>query len=71
VQEADLILVMEKFQQQRLMSEYPAASGKVMLLGKWQDNLEINDPYRKSAEAFAQVFNQIETACDAWSERLN
>ena len=42
-----------------------------MLLGKWQDNLEINDPYRKSAEAFAQVFNQIETACDAWSERLN
>ena len=71
VQEADLILVMEKFQQQRLMSEYPAASGKVMLLGKWQDNLEINDPYRKSAEAFAQVFNQIENACDAWSERLN
>ena len=71
VQEADLILVMEKFQQQRLMSEYPTASGKVMLLGKWQDNLEINDPYRKSTEAFAQVFNQIEAACNAWAEKLN
>lgn len=70
VQEADLILVMEVFQQQRLMKEYPAASGKVMLLGKWLDNLEINDPYRKSSEAFALVFKQIESACKLWSDKL-
>lgn len=71
VQEADLILVMEVFQQQRLMKEYPAASGKVMLLGKWLNNLEINDPYRKSAEAFALVFDQIQSACELWAEKLN
>lgn len=70
VQEADLILVMENFQQQRLMRDYPAASGKVMLLGKWLNNLEINDPYRKSSEAFALVFDQIESACKMWSDRL-
>lgn len=70
LQEADLVLVMEKFQQQRLMRDYPALSGKVMLLGKWLNNLEINDPYGKSAEAFALVFQQIEQACQAWSERL-
>ena len=70
VQQADLILVMENFQQQRLMKEYPAASGKVMLLGKWLNNLEINDPYRKSAEAFSLVFEQIESACKLWSLKL-
>lgn len=70
IQEADLILVMENFQQQRLMKEYPAASGKVMLLGKWLDNLEINDPYRKSSEAFSLVFEQIESACKLWSSKL-
>ena len=70
LQEADLVLVMEKFQQQRLMRDYPALSGKVMLLGKWLNNLEINDPYGKSAEAFALVFQQIEQACQAWSEKL-
>jgi len=70
VQQADLILVMELFQQQRLMAEFPAASGKVMLLGKWLDNIEINDPYGKSAEAFALIFKQIETACEGWSDKL-
>ena len=70
IEEADLILVMENFQQQRLMKHYPAASGKVMLLGKWLNNLEINDPYRKSAEAFGLVFKQIESACNLWSDKL-
>ena len=70
VQAADLILVMENFQQQRLMKEYPASSGKVMLLGKWLNNLEINDPYRKSSEAFSLVFEQIESACKLWSDKL-
>ena len=70
VQEADLVLVMEEFQRRRLMRDYPSESGKFMLLGKWLDNLEINDPYRKSAEAFALVFEQIEQSCQAWAEKL-
>jgi protein-tyrosine phosphatase len=70
IQEADLILVMESFQQQRLMQQYPAASGKVMLLGKWLGDLEINDPYRKSSEAFSLVFEQIESAAKLWSDKL-
>jgi len=71
IQEADLILVMENFQQRQLMKQYPTASGKVMLLGKWLNNLEINDPYRKSAEAFELVFEQIESACKLWSDKLS
>jgi protein-tyrosine phosphatase len=71
IQEADLVLVMEEFQRRRLMREYPSESGKVMLLGKWLGNLEINDPYRKSAEAFSLVFEQIERACKAWARKLS
>lgn len=70
IQEADLILVMENFQQRRLMQKYPAASGKVMLLGKWLGDLEINDPYRKSSEAFSLVYKQIESAAKLWSDKL-
>lgn len=70
IQEADLILVMENSQQHQLMKQYPTSSGKVMLLGKWLSNLEINDPYRKSAEAFGLVFEQIESACKLWSDKL-
>lgn len=70
LQQADLVLVMETFQQQRLMAEYPSTSGKVMLLGKWLNNLEINDPYGKSTEAFSLVFKQLESACETWSEKL-
>lgn len=70
VRDADLILVMELSQQQRLMKDYPAASGKIMLLGKWMSNTEINDPYGKSAEAFSSVFTQIERASSLWVEKL-
>ncbi len=70
IQEADLVLVMEKIQQQKLMQIYPAYSGKVMLLGQWLDNQEINDPYGKSEEVFALVFRQIEMACYAWGQKL-
>lgn len=70
VRDADLVLVMELAQQQQLMRDYPASSGKIMLLGKWMGNTEINDPYGKSAEAFASVFVQIERASELWVERL-
>ncbi|MGB1158149.1 MAG: low molecular weight protein-tyrosine-phosphatase [Porticoccaceae bacterium] len=71
IQESDLVLVMERYQQQQLMRDYPAHSGKVMLLGQWLGNQEINDPYGKSDEAFALVFRQMEQACDTWSHKLN
>lgn len=67
--EADLVLVMEKEHQAVLMSRYPSCSGKVMLLGAWSDK-EIHDPYRKSDEAFKYVFEQIEESCLEWCKKL-
>ncbi len=68
--EASLVLVMEKKHQRFLMERYPSCSGKVMLLGVWLDK-EIHDPYRKSDEAFKHVFEQIEESCLSWSAKLN
>ena len=63
--DADLVLVMEKEHQLTLMGRYPSFSGKVMLLGEWS-NKEIHDPYHKSDEAFKSIFDQIEEACMSW-----
>jgi protein-tyrosine phosphatase len=70
INQAELILVMEKKHQQVLMQKYPAATGKVMLLGKWNYEEEIPDPYRKSFALFEHAFTQIEKNCQIWAQKL-
>ncbi|TRX57202.1 low molecular weight protein-tyrosine-phosphatase [Thalassomonas sp. M1454] len=70
IQNAELILVMEKKHQQVLMKKYPAASGKIMLLGKWNNEQEIPDPYKRSNEAFEHAYQLIEKNCQAWAQKL-
>ena len=70
INNAELILVMEKKHQRILMQKYPSASGKIMLLGKWNSDEEMPDPYRKSIEAFEHAFKQIEKNSKAWAEKL-
>ena len=52
------------------MNKYPSASGKIMLLGKWNNDEEIPDPYKKSIDAFQQSFIQIEHNCQLWADKL-
>ncbi|MFB1036111.1 MAG: low molecular weight protein-tyrosine-phosphatase [Sinobacterium sp.] len=68
--EADLVLVMEKEQQALLTKHYPEASGKIMMFGKWQNEADINDPYRKSSECFYYVFEKIEKNTTIWCKKL-
>jgi protein-tyrosine phosphatase len=68
--ESDLVLVMEKYQKDLIVERYPESCGKVFLLGKWSDDLEIIDPYRKNKEVFLHVFNKIQTNCFIWVEKL-
>ncbi|AWB68989.1 phosphotyrosine protein phosphatase [Saccharobesus litoralis] len=70
VAENDLILVMEERHISDLCAKYPQARGKTFLLGKWLDNKEVPDPYRKSQEAFEHVFSLIQDACKAWLKYL-
>jgi protein-tyrosine phosphatase len=70
IYENDVILVMQQGHLEDLYARYPEVRGKAFLLGKWIDNAEISDPYRKSDEAFIHVYNLIERACHAWLKYL-
>lgn len=67
---SDLILVMEQGHIRGVLHIAPEARGKVFLLGKWQDNREIRDPYRQAKPAFVHVYALIEEAVHAWAQRL-
>ena len=66
----DLILVMEKSHIEQIGKIAPEARGKTMLFGHWIDQKEIPDPYRKSEEAFALVYQLIEQAGQLWAKKL-
>ena len=70
INQADLVLVMEKEHQHLIIKQYPEASGKIFLLGKWQGDIDIHDPYHKSNEVFNYVFKKIEKYCMDWVSRL-
>ena len=66
----DLILVMEKCHLEQIGRSAPEVRGKTMLFGQWLNQKEIPDPYRKSDEAFASVYQLIEQAGLRWVEKL-
>lgn len=72
--QADVILVMDAGQRQRLRQSQPQASGKTLLLGQWlgenQAQCEIADPYRRSREFHEEIFQQIDRASREWIKRL-
>lgn len=70
IKEVDLILVMEKKHIDGVLRIAPEARGKVYLLGKWQNNREIDDPYRQGKAAFDHAYALIEEAVNAWAQRL-
>ncbi|OQP32607.1 MULTISPECIES: arsenate reductase/protein-tyrosine-phosphatase family protein [Pantoea] len=67
----DLILVMEKRHIEQVNRIDPAARGKTMLLGHWLNQHEIADPYRKSREAFEEVYGLLESATQKWVNVLS
>ncbi len=69
-QEHDLILVMEKKHIEAVCRLAPEVRGKIMLFGHWLKGREIEDPYRKSPEAFEFVFNILEQAAHKWAQAL-
>ena len=70
VNESDLILVMEKEHVKQVLKIASHARGKVFLLGKWQSEREIQDPYRQGKAAFIHAHALIEDAVSSWAQRL-
>jgi len=70
LQTADLVLVMEQRHLQDVHRLSPVARGKTFLLGKWQHEREIPDPFRQGAAAFEHAYALIEEGARAWSRRI-
>ena len=63
---ADLILLMEPSQLNSVLKLAPEVRGKTFLIGKWQHQLEIADPYRQPKLAFEQTYEQLSRCVDDW-----
>ena len=70
VSSSDLILTMEQRHVDAIQAKFPEARGKVHLIGKWDDNQEIPDPYKKDEAAFASASALIESGIDAWQKKI-
>ncbi|MBB4866415.1 protein-tyrosine phosphatase [Pseudomonas nitritireducens] len=70
LQQSDLVLVMERKHLRDLTQYSPQSRGKTFLLGKWQNDREIPDPYRQGSAAFEHAYALIEEAVSSWSKYL-
>lgn len=70
VQDADLILVMEKSLIDVVVRIAPEARGKIFTLGRWQDDRAIPDPYKQSRTVFEHTFVLIQEALTSWIKHL-
>ena len=66
----DLILTMEPRHIQDITRIAPEARGKTFLLGKWQGDKAIPDPYRQQRPAFEHVHKLITQATADWTKYL-
>lgn len=68
--DADLILAMEERHLKRLHETAPQIRGRAFLLGKWQENQPVPDPYRQQRPAFEHAFQLIDQATESWLKYL-
>ncbi len=66
LREADLVLGMEMSQVEAMMQLVPETRGKVYLLDKWLNGLDIPDPYRQQRIAFEHVHKMITKGVESW-----
>lgn len=68
--EADLILAMEEGHLKKLHEIAPQIRGRAFLLGKWQNNQPVPDPYRQQRPAFEHAYKLIDQATESWLKYL-
>jgi len=73
LEEADVVVVMEKQHELTALALMPDAGEKIVLMGKLvdgRDNHEIPDPYGSDEEFFSQTCDLIKKAAAALADRL-
>lgn len=67
---SDLILVMDKGHMKWIHQNFPMSRGRVHLIGRWRDNAEVADPYRRPRAAFEQAWRDTAAAVDDWLTKV-
>jgi len=70
IRENEVVLVMEQGQKQWLADRFPESRGRVFMISHWQNQQDVPDPYRHSAEFFETVFAGLAAYCEDWIDRL-
>lgn len=66
VEQADVVLAMERRHLAALRALAPGARGRTFLLGRWLGNVEIPDPYRGEDHDFEESCRLIGDALQRW-----
>lgn len=67
--QADLVLVMDTEQRERLEGMYPQVRGRVFRLGE-HTRRDIPDPYRQPEKAFRDALALLEEGASEWLRRI-
>jgi protein-tyrosine phosphatase len=70
ISQSDLILAMEKRHLAALRAIAPQARGKTFLLGRWDGDCEVPDPYGKPREKFDETYALIDRLLSGWRRRF-
>ena len=65
-----LILCMENAHIAHLRRISSVATGKTMLLGRWNNSQEIDDPTGETIKDYVSAVEQIETFCQQWATKM-
>jgi protein-tyrosine phosphatase len=67
----DLILTLDQTHSEWIRSRFPALYGRVHKLGRWQANVDVEDPYRLPKSAFQRAYDDIDRFCSDWATRIS
>ena len=69
-QAADLLIVMETHHRQEIARRWPQFVGKTFLLGQFEDDKEISDPYRRGRMLHIHMAEQVFESAKLWSGNI-
>ncbi|NUS60640.1 MAG: low molecular weight phosphotyrosine protein phosphatase [Lysobacter sp.] len=70
ISKADLVLAMQRRHLGAIHAIAPQARGKSFLVGKWEGDNEIPDPYGKTRPVFEDAYGQLDRMLHAWRMHL-
>lgn len=70
LREADLVLVMTRAHAAWVHERLPPMRGRVHLIGRWREAMEVPDPIGRDRDFFEAVFEQLDDCVADWRPRL-